>query len=206
MPGFRALGLGFAFAFVLDGAAIGQSAAPEPTIVKIDAGSIRGVTARGVISFKGIPYAAPPVGNLRWRAPQPAKRWRGMRDADQVRPGMHADRQCAEVGGLSYAQCLATGGRDGSAAGDGVDLRWRPRAWPNLALSGRRPGGAGRRRRQHELSDGPARLLRAPGLASRDAEGVARQLWLHGPARRAAMGPAQHRGVRRRSKGGDHLR
>lgn len=40
----------------------------------------------GVTSYKGIPYAAPPVGDLRWRAPQPAAKWRGVRAATQFGP------------------------------------------------------------------------------------------------------------------------
>lgn len=48
---------------------------------KIDAGRLRGAVADGVSSFKGIPFAAPPVGRWRWRAPQPVTHWSGVRDA-----------------------------------------------------------------------------------------------------------------------------
>src|SRR5579872_4746757 len=49
--------------------------------VKIDTGTLKGGVADGVTSFKGIPYAATPVGDLRWRPPQPAAKWSGVRDA-----------------------------------------------------------------------------------------------------------------------------
>src|SRR3954452_1610279 len=61
-------------------AAVSQSAAP---IVKIDSGQLQGVVADGVVSFKGIPFAAPPVGELRWRPPQPVAKWPGVREASE---------------------------------------------------------------------------------------------------------------------------
>ncbi|NIA57895.1 carboxylesterase family protein [Massilia sp. TW-1] len=50
-------------------------------VVAIDTGEVQGAVAGGVASWKGIPFAAPPVGVLRWRAPQPAAAWSGVRQA-----------------------------------------------------------------------------------------------------------------------------
>jgi len=52
-------------------------------VVRVDAGALKGVTAGDVTSFKGVPYAQPPVGPLRWRAPEPAAHWTGVRVADR---------------------------------------------------------------------------------------------------------------------------
>jgi para-nitrobenzyl esterase len=52
-----------------------------PPLVRVDGGELQGVVADGVASFKGIPFAAPPLGDLRWRPPQPVARWTGVRQA-----------------------------------------------------------------------------------------------------------------------------
>jgi para-nitrobenzyl esterase len=50
-------------------------------VVAVDSGKLRGSEAEGIVSWKGIPFAAPPVGTNRWRAPQPAASWKGVLDA-----------------------------------------------------------------------------------------------------------------------------
>jgi para-nitrobenzyl esterase len=61
-------------------------AAAAPDTVRVDAGEISGVSANGVHVFKGIPFAAPPVGELRWKAPQPVIAWSGVKRADTFSP------------------------------------------------------------------------------------------------------------------------
>ena len=63
-------------------AAMGVSAtARQPRVVRVDSGELQGVLDDGVVSYKGIPFGAPPVGDLRWRPPQPASPWTGVRQA-----------------------------------------------------------------------------------------------------------------------------
>jgi len=52
----------------------------------VETGDIEGVLENGLGVFKAIPYAAPPVGDLRWRDPQPAKPWTGVYKADKFGP------------------------------------------------------------------------------------------------------------------------
>lgn len=61
----------------------GAASGPDPR-VEVEQGVLVGRSEAGVTSFKAIPYAAPPVGPLRWRAPRPAAPWTGERDAGQV--------------------------------------------------------------------------------------------------------------------------
>lgn len=54
----------------------------QVTRAKVTGGEVSGVTEGGIGIFKGIPFAAPPVGELRWKAPAPVKPWAGVRKAD----------------------------------------------------------------------------------------------------------------------------
>jgi para-nitrobenzyl esterase len=58
---------------------------PSP-VVRIDGGLVEGTIENGIIIYKGIPFAAPPVGNLRWRQPKPVKNWEGLLKADTFAP------------------------------------------------------------------------------------------------------------------------
>ena len=75
LAGLAAMGAGTA--------ASSQTPAPlqAPPVVRVESGELQGVVDDGVASFKGIPFAAPPVGDLRWRPPQPAAKWTGVRQA-----------------------------------------------------------------------------------------------------------------------------
>lgn len=111
--------------------------------VKTASGMVRGAwESNGVRVFKGIPYAAPPVGGLRWKEPQPVKSWAGVRDAtefgdrpmqvhiwdDMVFRSKQASEDCL------YLNVWAGSGRKlpvfvyfhggGLFAGDGSELRY----------------------------------------------------------------------------------
>jgi para-nitrobenzyl esterase len=66
------------------GAAARPVATRTPTVeLRLDSGTIRGLVVgdkKDVSAYKGIPYAAPPVGELRWKPPQPVQPWKGVRD------------------------------------------------------------------------------------------------------------------------------
>jgi para-nitrobenzyl esterase len=73
------LAIGLSLATLAPLAALAQAGAG--TLVATDTGPVQGAAAGDVIAFKGIPYAQPPVGALRWRAPQPVQPWKTARDA-----------------------------------------------------------------------------------------------------------------------------
>ena len=54
--------------------------------VQIESGALQGVDANGLSVYKGVPYAAPALGELRWKEPQPVKSWKGVRKASAFAP------------------------------------------------------------------------------------------------------------------------
>ena len=72
-----------AIAALLAVPAMAQAEGPR---VQVAQGTVEGVSAYDIDSFKGIPFAAPPVGDLRWRAPQPGAAWQEVRVADHFAP------------------------------------------------------------------------------------------------------------------------
>ncbi len=72
---------------------------------KVAGGQLQGVVSDGMASFKGIPFAAPPVKDLRWKAPQPARPWTGIRKAEAFAPGCIQDPSMSKtMGGVPSAQ------------------------------------------------------------------------------------------------------
>ncbi|MBO9574554.1 MAG: carboxylesterase family protein [Sphingobium sp.] len=82
--------------------AIAQPSHTPSTQVKIDSGVIRGDETAGVLSWKGIPFAQPPLGALRWRAPQPVTAWQGVRETTKY------SNDCMQVPFPSDAAPLGT--------------------------------------------------------------------------------------------------
>ncbi len=63
--------------------ALTTAARAASNVVAVEGGKLRGSEVEGVWSWKGIPFAAPPIGANRWRAPKPSAGWQGVRDATQ---------------------------------------------------------------------------------------------------------------------------
>ncbi|HSS60149.1 MAG TPA: carboxylesterase family protein [Candidatus Limnocylindrales bacterium] len=90
LAALRAAAVLTTLAFVATGATTGAAnarstygAATAQPVVKVDGGVIRGAVTSGGLAFRGIPYAAAPTGDLRWRPPAPVIAWQGIRGATQ---------------------------------------------------------------------------------------------------------------------------
>ncbi len=78
----------FIISILIEGKVFGQGETFTSNKVKVSGGVIQGIADRstGLRCFKGIPYAQPPVGELRWKAPQPVEGWEGIKKADHFGP------------------------------------------------------------------------------------------------------------------------
>ena len=76
----RTLGFAAAIGLALFAAPQAQAAAFTDQ-VSVEGGALKGSRDGDILSFKGVPFAAPPVGDLRWRAPQAVSPWTGVRSA-----------------------------------------------------------------------------------------------------------------------------
>ena len=182
---------------------------------RVDQGALAG-TARGrVVAYLGVPYAAPPVGANRWRAPQPALPWSGVRKADAFGANCQQDRTPGNRLGPWTQEYLISG----AVSEDCLYLNvWTPASsaserLPVLLLDLRRRLHVGRRRRgrlrrdeprrarcrrrERQLPPGPARLPGPPRAVLR-GPGLVRQLRPAGPDRGPRLDRAQRRRVRRR--------
>jgi len=89
----------------------------SPLVVATRSGTLQGRAEKGLNVFRGVPFAAPPLGPLRWRAPQPVAAWSGTRKADAYAAS------CMQKPGIP----LSEGGTDGPLSEDCLYLNvWTP--------------------------------------------------------------------------------
>lgn len=100
-------GCGGAGEIATDAASTGGAAPSDPALVDTAAGRLRGVVAPDHRLFANVPYAAPPVGALRWQPPAPAAPWQGARDATSFGPQCLQDTGASvELGRQTDEDCL----------------------------------------------------------------------------------------------------
>src|SRR6516165_7553890 len=120
-------------AAVLLVAGVAKASTRIPEQVRIETGLIEGTVSTGqpgVRVFKGIPYAAPPLGENRWRAPQPAAKWDGVRNANAFGAPCAAGAPFGGRGGGG-----ARGGARGQAPADAAPPREPARSEDCLYLN-----------------------------------------------------------------------
>src|SRR5580692_8721823 len=100
-----------------------RASAPSGPVAGTANGAVQGVANGAVDEFLGIPYAAPPVGALRWQPPQPAASWPGVRDATQFAP--HCPQVAGPFGQASTSEnCLFLNVFTPSGGGDHPVMVW----------------------------------------------------------------------------------
>ena len=73
-------------AYAISALTFASTIAAQTKSVQTDQGSLQGTMEGGIAVYKGVPFAAPPVGDLRWRAPKAPAAWTGVRQADKFAP------------------------------------------------------------------------------------------------------------------------
>ena len=191
-------------------------AGAQVTTATVTGGEVTGVLADGVVSYKGIPFAAPPTGTLRWKSPQPVAPWTGARKADTFGPSCMQDPNFARLFGAPPAiseDCLYVnvwtparaasdklpvmvwiygggfvGGMTSVPAYDGTHFARKGVVLVSIAY---RLGAFG--------------FLAHPELSHESGHGSG-NYGLRGPDRGPALGQGQHRAIRWRSRPRHHLR
>jgi para-nitrobenzyl esterase len=104
-------------------AAFAQPAAP---VVSVPGGEVRGAATDDALVFRAVPYAAPPLGDLRWRAPQPVRPWPGVRDATHNGPACLQNSEGWNKANWLYASedCLTLDVKTASLTGKRPVMVW----------------------------------------------------------------------------------
>ena len=190
-------------------------------VVQVESGSLAGEwnADQTVCVFKGVPYARPPVGPLRWRPPQPPEHWSGIRPADTFGPRcVQPNRPPHAVGYFGpepeSEDCLYLNVWTAAPTrGEQRPVMLWLHGGAFLVGSGSLPifGGAGLAKRGAVVVTINYRLgrlgfLAHPGLSAEQPHRSSRQLRPARSDRGVAVGAGQHRGVRRRPEPGDDFR
>lgn len=100
--------MGLLLAATMLAPAVAQEPAPTPVKATIDTGVLVGESSDGVNVFRGVPFAKPPVGDLRWKAPQKPDKWPGERAAVAFEPPcpqpVNIDQKTSNGGGVAGVQ------------------------------------------------------------------------------------------------------
>jgi len=84
----------------------GICSAQTPPHVKVEGGLLQGTSENGLSVYRGIPFAAPPVGDPRWRPPQPTAKWQGIKPADKFGPRCYQGARHFLIGGGGCAEVV----------------------------------------------------------------------------------------------------
>ena len=171
--------------------------------VSIHQGKLEGDDQGGLSVFKGIPFAAPPVGARRWLAPEKPASWTRSARRSSLRRGRSSEQVDAQralrvrdrrrtIRGLPHAQRLDSRARRQAPARDGLDSRRRlyDRIGLAVALRRLRARAARRHRRRHHQLSPRAAGLPAPGRRDQRQDSVNRQRRNARSSRGAANGSA----------------